>query len=53
MVMVWEETRMPKVVGSLPVTVYWMDIFSHIFVVKIVMMFVGNDRKRPIKKQLK
>ena len=26
-----------KVVGSNPGTVYWMDIFSHIFVVKIVM----------------
>ena len=31
----WEETHIPKVVGSNPVTVYWMDIFSHIFVVKI------------------
>ena len=29
-----------KVVGSNPGTVHWMDIFSHIFVVKIVMMFV-------------
>ena len=29
-----------KVVGSNLVTVNWMDIFSHIFVVKIVMMFV-------------
>ena len=26
--------------GSNPGTEYWMDIFSHIFVVKIVMMFV-------------
>ena len=26
--------------GSNPGTVYWMDIFSHTFVVKIVMMFV-------------
>ena len=31
----WEETHVPKVVGSNPGTVYWMDIFSHIFVVKI------------------
>ena len=30
----------PKVVGSNPGTVYWMDIFAHIFVVKIVMMFI-------------
>ena len=30
----------PKVVGSNPSTVYWMDIFLHIIVVKIVMMFV-------------
>ena len=33
----WEETHVPKVVGSNPGTVYWMDIFSHIIVVKIVM----------------
>ena len=26
-----------KVVGSNPGTIYWMDIFSHKFVVKIVM----------------
>ena len=32
----------PKVVGLNPGTVYWMDIFSHIFVVKIVMFL-----KRP------
>ena len=32
-----EETRVPKVLGSNPSTDYWMDIFSHIFVVKIVM----------------
>ena len=36
----WEETLVPKVMGSNPGTVYWMDILSHIFVVKIVMMFV-------------
>ena len=35
----WEETHIPKVVGSNPDTVYWMDIFSHLFVVKIVMCF--------------
>ena len=35
-----EETHVPKVVGSNPGTVYWMDIFSHILDVKIVMMFV-------------
>ena len=28
------------VVGLNSGTVYWMDILSHIFVVKIVMMFV-------------
>ena len=33
------------VMGSNPSTVYWMDIFLHIFVVKIVMMFVWKDRK--------
>ena len=26
-----------KVVGSNPSTIYWMDIFSHLFVVKIVI----------------
>ena len=31
----WEKTHVPKVVGSNPGTVYWMEIFSHIFVVKI------------------
>ena len=31
----WEETLVPKVMGSNPGTVYWMEIFSHIFVVKI------------------
>ena len=36
----WEETHVPKVVGLNPGTIYWMDIFSHIIVVKIVMMFV-------------
>ena len=35
----WEETHVPKVVGLNPGAIYWMDIFSHIFVVKIVMMF--------------
>ena len=33
----WEETHVPKVVSLNPSTVYWMDIFSHLFVVKIVM----------------
>ena len=29
----WEETPDLKVVGSNPTTIYWMDIFSHLFVV--------------------
>ena len=33
----WELTQVPKVVRSNPSTVYWMDIFSHLFVVKIVI----------------
>ena len=33
----WEETHVPMIVGLNPNTVYWMDIFSHIFVVKIIM----------------
>ena len=32
-----EETCNQKVVSSNPGTVYWMDIFSHLFVVRIVM----------------
>ena len=39
----WEETYVLKVVGSNPSTIYWMDISSHTFVVKIVM-FVGKDK---------
>ena len=38
---VMEGDSCPKVVGSNPGTVFgWMDIFSHIFVVKIAMMLV-------------
>ena len=36
----WEETHVSKVMGSNPNIVHWMDIISHLFVVKIVMMFV-------------
>ena len=36
----WEETHVLKVVGSNPGTIYEMELFSPIFVVKIVMMFV-------------
>ena len=35
--MVLGRTHVPKVEGSNPGTVYWMDIFSHVFVEKIVM----------------
>ena len=38
---VMEGDSCPKAVGSNPGTVFgWMDIFSHIFVVKIAMMLV-------------
>ena len=40
----WEEIFVPKVVGSDPSTVYWMDIFSHLFVVRIVK-FAWKDEK--------
>ena len=33
----WEETHVPKVVGSNPGTIYWVDIFSRLCVVKIVI----------------
>ena len=32
--------------GLNPDTVYWMDIFSHIFVVKIVMVFFGKTENK-------
>ena len=35
----WEETRVPKVISSNPSTVYWVDIFSHLFIVRIIMFF--------------
>ena len=38
----WEETHDPKVVGSNPSTINWMDIFSDLLVVKIVL-FVWKD----------
>ena len=31
--LLWEETHVPKAVCSNPSTVYWMNIFSHLFVV--------------------
>ena len=43
--MVMEGDSSFKVVGSNIGTVYWMDIFSHIFVSNFVMMFVSNDKK--------
>ena len=33
-----EETHVPKAVSSNPCTVFWMDIFSLLFGVKIVMV---------------
>ena len=33
----WEETGVPKLVSLNPRTVYWIDIFSHLFVVRIEM----------------
>ena len=35
-----------KVVGSNPSTVYWTDIFSHIFVFKILMFVSKDENKR-------
>ena len=39
----------PKVVGSNPSTVYWMDIIWHLFVVEIVM-FVWKDENEQKKR---
>ena len=33
----WSSSHAPKVMSLNPATVYWTDIFSHLFVVKIVM----------------
>ena len=40
---------MPKAVSSNPSTVYWVDIFSHIFASKIVMFTEETKvhKKRP------
>ena len=35
----WAETHVLKVGGSNPSTVYWMDIFSNIFVVNLFYLF--------------
>ena len=48
--MVMGRDSCPKVVGSNPGTVYWMDIFSHIFVVKICNVCLKRpkiNKKRP------
>jgi len=42
--------HVPKVVGSNPSTVYWMDIFTHLFVVKICTVCLKRpkiNKKRP------
>ena len=33
----WEATHVQKVVGSKPNSAYWMDIFTHACVVKMLM----------------
>ena len=42
----WEETYVPNVVSSNPSIVYWMDIFSHLFVVKIVLVCLKNTETK-------
>ena len=34
------------VVGLNPSTVYWMDIFSHLFVIKLVMCLSKDENKQ-------
>ena len=41
----WEKTHVPKVVSSNPSTAYWMDIFSQLFDVKIVMCVRKEENK--------
>ena len=49
--LLWEKTHVLTVMGSNPSAVYWMDIFSHKFVVKNVLLFVLKrpkiNEKRP------
>ena len=40
----WATTHVRKVVGSNPGAIYWMDIFSRLFVVKIVMFVWGRPK---------
>ena len=35
----WEEIHVPKAVSLNPSTIYWLDIFSHLFVVKLQCVF--------------
>ena len=41
-------THVRDVVGSNPGAIYWMDIFSHLFVVKMDCLFetIENKQKR-------
>ena len=41
----WEETHVPKLVGSNPGRVYWMDISSHILCCKNSNDFGLKNRK--------
>ena len=43
---VMEGDSSPKVVGSNPSTIYWMNILSHLFVVRIVMFVLKDENKR-------
>ena len=43
----WEETHVPNVVSSNPGTIYWMDIFHKVFVVKFVFEKPKSNEKRP------
>ena len=41
----WEETHVPQVMGLNPSIVYWMEIFSHLFV-ELVMVFACKDENK-------
>ena len=40
------KSHVSKVVGSNPSTINWMDIFSHLIVVKIVMFFEKTNMNK-------
>lgn len=51
--MVSEEANVREVVSSNPSATYWMDNFSHLFLVYIVLMFEINIREAGMQSNLR